>query len=226
MSKQLSIRIFWGFLIFLIAASAIFFVLPYLSFKPSESRIDLNPKIDWHFPVLLMHAITGGLALLLGPFQFIKSLRTRHPHIHRIVGRVYVISVTVGGLFAVFSTVISTANAATRLGFGILAVLWLYTIYRAYSSIRKKQILVHQVWMIRNYALTLAAVTLRLWLGIGLALLNLSFEQTYTIAAWLSWIAPLLVAEWFIVQGLLQARKEKAFSYSKAETAELEPELA
>ena len=48
--------------------------------------------------------------------------------------------------------------------------------------------------MIRNFALTFAAVTLRLWIPIFLTS-GLSFEAAYPVIAWLSWVPNLLVAE-------------------------------
>jgi hypothetical protein len=64
----------------------------------------------------------------------------------------------------------------------------------AYRHIRRKEIQPHRQWMIRNYALTFAAVTLRLWLLVfqvaGVALL-----EGYIAVAWLSWVPNLIAAE-------------------------------
>lgn len=51
--------------------------------------------------------------------------------------------------------------------------------------------------MIRNFALALAAVTLRVQLGTGIAS-GLSFETVYATVAWASWVPNALVAEWLI----------------------------
>ncbi len=79
-----------------------------------------------------------------------------------------------------------------KLGFAILAVLWLSSSWMAYSRIRAGDIDSHREWMIRNYALTFAAVTLRLWQGVFQAL-GLEFETGYAIVAWLAWIPNLFV---------------------------------
>ena len=80
----------------------------------------------------------------------------------------------------------------------MLAVLWLFTAGAAYVRIRAKQIESHKRWMIRNYALTFAAVTLRLWL-IGLqALAGVPQLEAYITVAWISWVPNLLVAEWIV----------------------------
>jgi hypothetical protein len=51
--------------------------------------------------------------------------------------------------------------------------------------------------MIRSYALTLAAVTLRLWLPLS-QVAGIDFMTAYVAIAWLCWVPNLLVAEWFL----------------------------
>jgi len=48
--------------------------------------------------------------------------------------------------------------------------------------------------MVRNFALTFAAVTLRLWLPASVAS-GIGFEVAYPAVAWLCWLPNLLVAE-------------------------------
>ena len=49
--------------------------------------------------------------------------------------------------------------------------------------------------MIRNFALTFAAVALRLYLP-PVFIFGLPFATSYAIIAWLCWVPNLLVAEW------------------------------
>ena len=51
--------------------------------------------------------------------------------------------------------------------------------------------------MIRSFSLTFAAVTLRLYLPIGIVS-GLTFEQIYVATAWISWVPNLLVAELYL----------------------------
>jgi hypothetical protein len=78
-------------------------------------------------------------------------------------------------------------------GFALLAVLWIFTGYKAYSSIIRKNIVAHYNWMIINFALTFAAVTLRIGLGIGFGS-GIPFEIFYPYLAWICWVPNLLVA--------------------------------
>jgi Predicted membrane protein (DUF2306) len=54
--------------------------------------------------------------------------------------------------------------------------------------------------MWRNYALTLAAVTLRVYMGVAQEVIGFSFEAAYPVVAWLAWVPNLVVAEWVVVQ--------------------------
>jgi hypothetical protein len=52
--------------------------------------------------------------------------------------------------------------------------------------------------MLRSYALTLAAVTLRIYLGISQAT-GIDFVTAYQTVSWISWVPNLLIVEWFII---------------------------
>ena len=60
--------------------------------------------------------------------------------------------------------------------------------------------------MVRCYALTLAAVTLRIQLGVLQAGLGLSFEEAYAVTAWFSWVPNLILAEWWFNQAPLRTQ--------------------
>jgi hypothetical protein len=85
----------------------------------------------------------------------------------------------------------------THLGFGLLAVLWFFTGLQGYRMARSGRITAHRQWMIRNFALTLAAVTLRKWMPLMLGL-HLPFRPTYITVSWICWVPNLLIAEWLV----------------------------
>ncbi len=144
---------------------------------------------------LYTHVFASAVALALGPFQFSSRLRAIYPRLHRWSGRLYLgIGVLVGGLAGLYMAAHAFGGPAARLGFAALAVGWLYTGLRAYLAIRDRQIESHRRWMTRNFALTFAAVTLRLWLP-GAMASGIAFELAYAVIAWLSWVPNLLVAE-------------------------------
>jgi uncharacterized membrane protein len=205
--------ILWGLMALLAIGITVYAVGPYLALNPAISRIPLNPAVAWHFTILVTHAVTGGVALLLGPWQFVPRLRTRFPALHRTCGRIYMICVAIGSMAALYSAIVSLDGFVAQVGFVFLAVLWFYSIAQAYRAIRRGQVQLHRVWMIRNYALTFAAVILRIWLGLGIVVLVLTHNMhgpatstvVYVSAAWVSWVLPLVFVEWFINARLLRS---------------------
>ena len=79
-----------------------------------------------------LHLAGSGLALALGPFQLNARLRNRFLRVHRWMGRTYVISVLLGGSAALLVATRSEAGLPTHVGFGLLAVLWLFTTGNAF----------------------------------------------------------------------------------------------
>jgi uncharacterized membrane protein len=183
---------------------AVYAALSLAAGGPTESTIPLNPDVAAHYLSLVVHALPGGLALLLGPFQFVPALRARYPRLHRASGRVYLIAVVVAAVASVFAATASRSGFSVQVAFYLLAAAWLFTAAQAYRSIRRGEVQLHRIWMIRNYALTFAAVTLRVYLLIGVSQLSsfpsLTFEDVYHASAWASIVGNVLVAEYFIVQ--------------------------
>lgn len=143
-----------------------------------------------------IHIMLGGLALLIGWPQFLKGFRNQNLKTHRLLGKIYIIAVLLSGLAGVYMAIYAYGGLVAKFGFGCLALLWLYTTAKAYLVIRKGDIQSHQQWMIRSYALTFAAVTLRIWLPLFQLVLGMDFLIAYMIIAWLCWVPNLLWAEW------------------------------
>lgn len=142
------------------------------------------------------HVFASVVALTLGPFQFSPSLRERYINIHRWAGRVYlVVGVFLGGVSGLYLSQYAFGGVVARLGFAVLAVFWLYTGLHAYLAIRHGALEMHRKWVTRNFSLTFAAVTLRLYLPLSMAS-GLDFEKTYPVIAWLCWMPNLIFVEW------------------------------
>jgi uncharacterized membrane protein len=158
----------------------------------------MRATFEAHRLGIYAHVFASLLALALGPFQFSARLRTTRRALHRWLGRVYLgVGVAVGGLAGLYMALHAFGGIAARLGFACLALAWLYSGLRAYLAIRSHDAASHRRWMVRNFALTFAAVTLRLYLPSSMAV-GVSFELAYPAIAWLCWVPNLVVAElWF-----------------------------
>jgi uncharacterized membrane protein len=144
------------------------------------------------------HMAGGLIAIAVGAFQVSASLRDRYLNAHRWLGRLYVAGVLIGGVSAFALATRSTGGLTTHVGFGMLAVCWLTSTGLAWSFIRRGDETSHRAWMLRSYGLTLAAVTLRIWLPLS-QVAGIEFETAYQAIAWLCWVPNLLVVEWLIL---------------------------
>ncbi|MEO7964790.1 MAG: DUF2306 domain-containing protein [Gemmatimonadaceae bacterium] len=144
--------------------------------------------------------IAGGLiALALGAWQLNGRLRRRALNLHRWMGRGYAVAVAIGGLGALALAPFSQEGLVTHVGFGLLGFLWLATTMQAYLRIRAGGQRSHRRWMIRSYSLTLAAVSLRIYIPLSEAF-GIPFADAYQVIAWLAWVPNLIMAEWFVLE--------------------------
>lgn len=186
-------------LAFLAIAVALYAAFAY-GFRPLGSLVhpDMKSVFQIHSIGIYTHVFASIVALVLGPFQFSARLRQRYLSWHRWAGRSYLsVGVMVGGLSGLYMAQFAYGGWPSRAGFSLLALCWLGTGLLGYMAIRRRDIEGHRRWMMRNYALTFAAVTLRIEIGLCFAS-GLSFQEFYPWLAWLCWVPNLLVAEWLI----------------------------
>ena len=148
-------------------------------------------------PWLDVHVAGAATALLVGPWQFLPGLRARHPGRHRLLGRIYVAGRLGGGVAGLVLAFGTTAGPIASVGFGALAIIWLTCTVQALRMAMARRFDAHRAWMIRSFAATFAAVTLRLYLPL-LSLAGLSFIDAYRAVSYLAWIPNLFVAELYL----------------------------
>ncbi len=171
-------------------ALAYFFVdrMAVLQTKPEE----LFSNYLWR-TAFYTHVGFGAVALATGSVQFFPRWRNRYLARHRLLGKIYLIAVLLSGAAALIAAQNATGDWITKLGFSTLAVLWLISGAMAYNHIRHGRVSDHERWMVLNFALTFAAVTLRLWMPVLIGGFGLSFLDAYRIVAWLCWVPNLVV---------------------------------
>ncbi|HEX5874473.1 MAG TPA: DUF2306 domain-containing protein [Pyrinomonadaceae bacterium] len=148
-------------------------------------------------PWLIIHVAGAATALLVGPLQFSSALRSRVPMVHRLLGRVYVVSCLLGGAAAFVLAFGTSTGWISTAGFASLAVGWIITTSLAWRRAMQGQFIDHRAWMIRSFALTFAAVTLRLYLPL-LPLFSIPFIQGYRAISFLCWVPNLLAVELYL----------------------------
>ncbi|OYV51747.1 MAG: hypothetical protein B7Z78_07755 [Rhodospirillales bacterium 20-60-12] len=108
--------------------------------------------------LLFPHALFGTLALLSGPLQFSTRLRRQYISFHRILGRLYVLSVASAAVLAM----IISAGHPLFAGTTVQASAWIICTFAAFLTARNRHITQHRQWMVRSYAITFTFITLRL----------------------------------------------------------------
>ena len=144
-----------------------------------------------------LHTGLGALALACGPINLNRGLLARRPVWHRPLGRIYVFSVYVSGTSGLVLAFVSLGGTTAHWGFGLMAVVWLVTTSIGWRAGVRRHIAIHREWMLRSFATTLAAVSLRLQLT-PLLMFGGRFEWGYPIISFTCWVPNLILMEWWI----------------------------
>jgi len=146
---------------------------------------------------LVPHGLAGLVALAGGALQFSTSLRRRHPGVHRLIGRCYLIGVLVASILSVVITSIHN-ELPLRIAIYVQATLWVLATGLAFHFIRHRQIAEHREWMIRSYAITLIFLTDRVLDAVpAIGALD---TGTNPSVLWfcnvVAWVSPALILAW------------------------------
>jgi uncharacterized membrane protein len=153
---------------------------------------------------LVLHASLGATALILGPAQFFASWRARWPAWHRRSGTLYVTCCLIGGVAGLVLAAGTSAGPVGVAGFGLLAACWIGATANAWRFARARNFAAHRRWMTRSFALTFAAVTLRLYLPLAI-MAHIDMAAAYRAISFLCWVPNLAVAElWLRQQGAVR----------------------
>jgi len=192
-----------GWVIMTLACVAIVvYASRYLTFDPEVYFPEQREPYLQHQFALGVHVLSGMLALLIGPFQFVGRLRHRFVRVHRFMGATYVASATALGVTGLILAPTAYTGLVASAGFTVLDLAMLFTTWTAVRMIVAGRYGEHRRWMIRSFSLIMAGVMLRLWTLIygGLAaigIVDFSFETAYAAIAWLCWVPNLMLAIWF-----------------------------
>jgi hypothetical protein len=212
------------FIVFLLSALAFFSFLmlriiwAYIPLEPDTGFLQLKqqylPITEWRI-AFYVHVFSSLLVLFAGFSQFSKKLLKKKPKLHRSLGYVYVINILmITGPAGLLMSFYANGGISSRIGFVLLSVLWIgFTAMALYKAI-KKDFVAHRIYMIRSFALTLSAITLRIWKVIIAAATDIPPMDRYRIIAWLGWVLNLLIAEWYILY-YIKKRKERSYSFKR-----------
>ncbi|MES2800473.1 MAG: DUF2306 domain-containing protein [Bacteroidota bacterium] len=180
--------------------------LPYLSFKRGVDFLatkELIYHLDWWRYSFYVHVFSSPIVIITGFLQFFKIFIKRYPTFHRWIGRLYIFTLL---FFAAPSGLLiglyANGGYFTQVMFVLLASCWMISGFLAYHFARKKEFKIHGDWMLRNYALTISAITLRFYAYLfDVFSVPLGQIESYQVLSFLSWVPNLVVAELIIRTG-------------------------
>lgn len=172
---------------------------PYFSFRYDIGFLLTKQSIlhltAWRWAFYL-HISLSVIVLFTGGLQFVKYIQEHYTALHRLLGKIYVFTLLVvsapSGLIMAFY---ANGGWGAKSSFVLVSCLWWFFTYKGFTRIMQHDLLQHQAGMTRSYALTLSAITLRLYVLILPSFFDLHGKEMYIVVSWLSWVPNLLAAE-------------------------------
>ncbi|MFT3935527.1 MAG: DUF2306 domain-containing protein [Chitinophagaceae bacterium] len=177
-------------------------IIKYASFKDDVGFLQFKKAYlgnhVWR-TAFYIHVFSSIFTLCAGFTQFSNYVLKNYRKLHRFIGRLYVYDI----LFINFPAGLIMAYYAngllpSKIAFTILDCLWFFFTYKAVIAIKNGDVKKHKQFMIRSYALTFSAISLRSWKLILSHLFTVDPLTLYMIDAWMGFVPNLLLAEWLI----------------------------
>jgi len=207
--KPAIVRIIWtitvllmliGVAIVLRRSFALFAPSPASSNFPEAATMDAG--FAGHRLLTMLHITPGLIFILFAPLQFVRRLRNRNPKLHRWIGRVVLVSgLIIGSSALVMSPQMAIGGPNETAATMLFAIVFLFSLSKAYLHIRKGRVSQHREWMIRAFAVGFAVATIRPIVGVFFAtsrLTHLTPRDFFGTAFWLGFTIQLMVAEIWI----------------------------
>lgn len=195
-------RIFWFlFWLVIVGLSLYFYVMTFVEYAygyiPENFKRGFFESKIW----FIGHIAGASAALLLGPFQFWKSIRIKYMRYHRTAGKIFIIGSLIAAICA-FRINLMYDCKPCRVSLAILSVIWFACTLAAWWAIINKNVKTHRQFMVRSYTAALAFVFIRIFPIFGykniFPFLDTTLERRIT-AEWLCWVVPFLIIEIYMI---------------------------
>lgn len=160
-----------------------------------QTEVSERPEYLYFF---YTHVYTSIFVLLSG---FLAILRKDFgiKNFHKNIGNFYIFLILIfAAPSGIYMGIFANGGIYSKISFVLLGFLWWFSTFKAYQLARQKNFKKHQQWMWRSFALSLSAVTLRMWKVIIVYLFHPNPMDVYQIIAWLGWIPNLIFIEYLI----------------------------
>ena len=176
--------------------------IPYFAFEDNIAFLKIKQWVInnevWK-TAFYTHVFSSCFCLLAGFTQFSSAILTKNTSVHRYMGYLYIITILlISGPSGFIMSIYANGGTTSQIAFITLSVLWMTTTYLGFHYAKKGDFVKHRNFLIRSYAFTLSALTLRAW-KFGIVIFFRPHPMDlYQLVAWLGWIPNILLAEWYI----------------------------
>jgi uncharacterized membrane protein len=197
----------WSTLIVLILIAVVAVVIRIFTDWPNVAAGTVPPEDSFDrryalHPVLAyVHILPGVIYLVGAPLQLSSRFRQRRIALHRRIGRVVLPAGVTAGVFAiVFGTLFPFGGLSEASATVVFGAYFVTALIIAFIAIKGRDVTRHRRWMIRAFAIGLAIATIRIWIVLFQVFGVLSFENSFGVAFWLSFVLHALAAEAYLTK--------------------------
>ncbi|WP_426275166.1 DUF2306 domain-containing protein [Chryseobacterium sp. S-02] len=162
-----------------------------------QTEVGQRPEYLYFFYI---HVYTSIFVLLSG---FLAILRKDFglKSFHKNAGKIYIFLILfLAAPSGIYMGIFANGGVYSKISFVILGGFWWYSTFKAYQLARHKNFKEHKQWMWRSFALTVSAITLRMWKVIIVYLFHPNPMDVYQIIAWMGWIPNIILIEYLITK--------------------------
>lgn len=179
----------------------IYNTLPYFSFSKEFDFIEERSLLfqsNLYNTCFYIHIAAGALCIGAALIQFSRYILKKSKAIHRISGKIYVFVVLfLGAPTGLYMSFFAKGSFWERSLFMFMAGWWFITTLYGLSTIHKRNVVAHKIWMMRSYSMAMTAVTFRVY-HILFYVLGWGHLENYELSLWISVIGNMLFTEWII----------------------------
>lgn len=180
---------------------------PYFSFERAINFLGTKQDFVLDNPVFraafYTHITSALIVMVVGAFQFFPIILKKKPGFHHFFGKIYIFGILFfAGPSGMVLAKFANGGLTSRVGFSLQCIVWVALTAAAWWEIQQRNWLGHTHFMLRSFAVTLAAMSLRTesyWMYYWLGTKPI---ETYQTVTWLSWVGNLLLVECLIYFGL------------------------
>lgn len=146
-----------------------------------------------------LHLIFGAIMYILGPIQFMDSLRKKYKHLHKLSGYIFIFATLASGGAAVYMGLkFPVGGTQETMSTLIFSGVMLYSVCRGLYMILERNIVKHKEWMIRTYMIGLGPATMHMIIPIFIQAGGKTIGEALALSLWVGFVLHLILAEVWI----------------------------